>query len=205
MTLDDLIQLYHTASRASADWSDYGLPDERAGVAAVVRALLEVIDLAYSDGRASKVRGDNENAQRRWVDALINEILNPPTGGEAVGSATAQRKENDDELRRSVRIDEERLPNGPRGLEREGDVGLDAGSGTARPALSGDEDRERRTRAVGGLSDRPAGGRLDGGQMSDTKELIKQLRVARVDSVALRDEAADALEAMVAKMEAKDE
>lgn len=48
---------------------------QNAGIAAVIMAVRGVIDQAYSEGRASKVRGDNENVQRQWVDALINEIL----------------------------------------------------------------------------------------------------------------------------------
>lgn len=76
MTLDDLLEEFRNHSTT------------RAGIAAVVRAIRDVIDQAYSEGRASKVRGDNENVQRQWVDALINEILGD-AGAEKVAGVAA--------------------------------------------------------------------------------------------------------------------
>lgn len=74
MTLDDLEKEF---------WGDQREQTTRVRLARVVRAMRGVIDQAYSEGRASKVRGDNENVQRRWVDAMINEIL----GGDAEEAA----------------------------------------------------------------------------------------------------------------------
>jgi hypothetical protein len=83
MTLEDLVNIF--------DDTHLAVHSRRAGIRAVVEALRETFGLAYSEGRMSMVRGGNENHQRQWVDALINEIL--ASDGEVKAAGASTRKD----------------------------------------------------------------------------------------------------------------
>jgi len=76
MTLENLTKLFRDVYVERYNFTNGNVvAAEEDGIRAVVTALRETFGLAYSEGRMSIVRGGNENHQRQWVDALINQIL----------------------------------------------------------------------------------------------------------------------------------